>query len=555
MVNMIAALASADRPDGGWLLQTLADDGTPMAEPVRIGSVGELRTWEATAPRWLWDNTEAGYQALLTAGLRVSRCHDVTLTERILLGRADMHGEPASAVAVHARRHGLAVPADPPCGPDVQAAGLFEVQPRSAAPSLEILGEAYRDQLARSGGDLGLRLLVAAESAAGLAAVEMGHVGLPLRADVLDEVLTAALGPRPAAGDRPARLVALAAVIGQAFGEPVNPDSPQELRAAFGRAGIELPSTRSAVLRTVDHPAAGPLLAYKELSRLFSANGWNWLAEWVRDGRFHGGYLPGAVVSGRWAARGGGALQLPKLIRRAVIADPGHTFVVADAAQLEPRVLAAISGDPALAAVSRRTDLYAALASDGFGGDRAKAKVAMLGALYGATSVESGRLLATLNQRYPVAMAFVEGAARRGEVGGSVAAVLGRTSPTPRPQWWAQQQAGSLPDATPAQERRARQLARDRGRFTRNFVVQGSAADWAGVWLSGLRRDLQGIPGAELVLFQHDELVVHVPTHGAAQVGELAVAAAEAARAMVFPGSDISTPVRPKAVTCYADAK
>jgi DNA polymerase-1 len=243
------------------------------------------------------------------------------------------------------------------------------------------------------------------------------------------------------------------------------------------------------------------------------------------------------------------------LVRRAVIAEPGHTFVVADAAQLEPRVLAAISKDPVLQAVSQQNDLYTALADDGFGGDRAHAKVAMLGAMYGATSGEAGRLLGTLRRRYPVAMACVEDAARQGELGGTVVSVLGRTSPAPGQEWWDQLQAGSLPDATPAQERRARQVARDRGRFTRNFVVQASAADWAGVWLSGLRRDLRSVPGAELVFFQHDELVVHVPVESAERVSELTVAAAEAARALVFPGSTVATPVRPVVVDCYADAK
>jgi DNA polymerase-1 len=385
--------------------------------------------------------------------------------------------------------------------------------------------------------------------------VEMSQLGLPLRADVLDRILTDALGPRPAAGTRPAKMTALATQIVEAFGSPVNPDSAAELRAAFGRVGFDIESTRSWVIREIDHPATAPVLAYKELSRLWTANGWNWMAEWVHEGRFHAGYVPGGVVSGRWAARGGGALQIPKLVRRAVIADPGHVFVVADAAQLEPRVLAALSRDPPLTGFSQQNDLYTALAQDGFGGDRAHAKMAMLGAMYGATSGEAGRLLPTLRRRYPVAMACVEDAARKGELGGTVASVLGRTSPAPGPGWWELLQTGSLPDATPLQERQARQIARDRGRFTRNFVVQGSAADWAGVWLSGLRRDLRSVPGAELVFFQHDELVVHTTTGSAPEVAELTVAAAESARDLVFPGSPVAFPVRPVILECYADAK
>ncbi len=554
---VIAALAARVGPEPGWLVQTLSDAGVPIADPVVVRSADQLKQWERQRPRWIWDSTEPIYQPLLALGFSPLRCHDITLTERILLSREGRYGAPAAAVAVYARLHRLPVPADPVAIDAGAHPALFEAADEHApvVDPLTAVREAYVDQVARMGSDNRLKLLVAAESAAALAAVEMGHLGLPLRADVLDRILTETLGHRPTAGNRPTKMAALAAEITAAFGNSVNPDSPLELRAAFRRAGFDIETTRSWVVKDLDHPAVGPVLAYKELARLFTANGWNWLAEWVRDGRFHAGYVPGGVVSGRWAARGGGALQIPKLVRQAVIAEPGHVFVVADAAQLEPRVLAAISGDQLLQAVSQQNDLYTALANDGFGGDRKHAKVAMLGAMYGATSGEAGRLLPTLRRRYPVAMTHVEEAARQGELGGTVASVLGRTSPPPGPGWWDLLQAGSLPDATPAQELRARQIARDRGRFTRNFIVQGSAADWAGVWLSGLRRDLRSVPGAELVFFQHDELVVHTPAETAGIVEDLTRAAAESARTLVFPGSGVATPVRPVTVNCYADGK
>src|SRR4029453_9574318 len=107
---------------------------------------------------------------------------------------------------------------------------------------------------------------------------------------------------------------------------------------------------------------------------------------------------PGGVVSGRWATRGGGALQIPHALRRAVVADPGWTFVVADASQLEPRVLAALSGDEGLARAAAGGDLYAALAADAFGGDRARAKTALLAAMYGG---DVGQLMTVLRRRFP----------------------------------------------------------------------------------------------------------------------------------------------------------
>ena len=52
--------------------------------------------------------------------------------------------------------------------------------------------------------------------------------------------------------------------------------------------------------------------------------------------------------------------------------------------------------------------------------------------------------------------------------------------------------------------------ARARGRFTRNFVIQATAAEWALTLMALVRSGLAGT-GAELVFFQHDEVVVRLP--------------------------------------------
>lgn len=535
-----------------WRIQQLTPDGSAV-DAERLVDIDGLLAAERQQPRWLFDGVAAVYPALLAAGVAVHRCHDVRLTERILLGRQGSFGEPSSAAAVLARAHGDAVPADPDPPTTGGQPGLFDQHATGAArvDQLLALTSALPDQLSRIGDDNALKLLVAAESASALAAAEMGFHGLPWDVDEHDRLLTTLLGSRPATGVRPSILAALADRIVVEFGWPVNPDSPVDLRNAFRRLGFDLESTRSWVLRDIDHPAVAPLLAYKELSRLYTANGWNWIDEWVSDGRLHSEFLPGGVVSGRWATRGGGGLQIPRAIRAAAMAKPGYRLVVADAAQLEPRVLAAISQDRALQAISTDEDLYAGLAADGFGGDRAKAKLAMLGAMYGQTSGEAGRLLATLRLRYPAAMGCVETAARQGEAGGVVRSVLGRMSPPPSESWRSVVAAGG----DGAGERRAREYARSWGRFTRNFVVQASAADWAAVWLSSLRRELRSVAGAELVFFQHDELVVHAPTEVADQVAELTRQTAEQARDLVFPGSTLTTPVRPLIVGNYAEAK
>jgi DNA polymerase-1 len=234
-----------------------------------------------------------------------------------------------------------------------------------------------------------------------------------------------------------------------------------------------------------------------------------------------------------------------------VRADPGWTLVVADAAQLEPRVLAALSQDLRLAEVSASADLYESLAADSFDGDRGRAKIAMLSAMYGGTAGGAGPLLAVLRKRFPQAVGYVEQAARAGEAGETVRSRLGRTSPPPSATWRAMMGA---PEQDETAERRSRQAARNWGRFTRNFVVQASAADWALTVLAALRRRLAGT-AAQLVFFQHDEVLVHCPAELADTVAsEVDSSAAEASR-LVFGPTAVRFPLHAKVVDCYADAK
>jgi DNA polymerase-1 len=156
---------------------------------------------------------------------------------------------------------------------------------------------------------------------------------------------------------------------------------------------------------------------------------------------------------------------------------------------------------------------------------------------------------------------------------------LGRTCPPPSTDW---RGLTAEPDDPAAEEQRAGRSVRARGRFTRNFVVQASAADWAVVFLAGLRRRLGfhpmhnessvpgSVPGAtggaqsaatgsdgqpRLVFFQHDEVIVHCAA-GVAEdvVAAIGAAAAEAGR-LVFGPTPVRFPVTTAVVTSYADAK
>jgi len=541
----VATDGAAGPGAGGWL-RPLARDGTPAGEATHVPDLAAAIAAREAAehPRWVWASTASLYPRLLRAGVRVARCHDLELTEGLLLAHDGRWGEPRSLAAQIARRQGQPVPpdVDPGAAPKGQQALFDELPPppvlRDAENPVDAVGVAYADQLARMRRTVAperFRLLVAVDSAGALAAAEMGHHGLPWRADIHDELLTELLGPAPPGGGMPARLVALKERISEALGGPVHPESPADLLRAFSRNGIVLPSTRAWVLRGVDHPAVPLVLEFKELYRLWTAHGWAWRAQWVHNGRFHPEYVPGGVVSGRWATRGGGALQIPKVVRRAVVADEGWKLVVADAGQLEPRVLAAMAGDAGLAAAGRAGDLYQALADEAFAGDRDRAKVALLGAMYGQTGGLAAPALAALRARFPVAWEFVERAAREGEAGGLVRSWLGRTCPPPD---------GPLTSG---------ERARARGRFTRNFVVQATAAEWALALLATVRTQLPA--PAHLVFFQHDEIIVHTPAELAPAVVAAVEAAGETARRLLFGDTVVRFPLGISTVDCYADAK
>jgi DNA polymerase I len=540
---------------GSWLVQSLDDTGRPTAAPVDLPDDAALAATvtglegapgSPTSTRWVWRGTTGVYPRLLAAGVRVARCHDLDHTEALLLGHegrwAHLARRPATVVWDDDRGEQPSLLDE--LGRHDDAVAAADRLPRLLAEHAEQVQRLTAARVANPR----LPLLVAAECAAALTAGELGHVGLPWDGDAHDAILTELLGTRTTPPVRPEHLQHLADQVAAALESPgLNVDSPTDVLRALRRAGLPVASTGRGQLSRYDHPVVPLLRRYKELSRLWTAHGWAWRAAWVRQGRFHPEYLPAGVVSGRWATRGGGALQIPKAVRGAVLAPPGRRLVVADAGQLEPRVLAALSRDPGMVAATEAGDLYTAIATTALGraDARAEAKLALLSAMYGGGA--GSPALAALKRRFPAATALLEQAATTGEDGGSVRSILGRVSPPAGPSWLV-----GLDDAT------AGSHARSRGRFTRNFVVQASAADWAAVLVAGLRTRLARLPvndgwQPQLVFFQHDEVMVEC---AADQVDDVVVAVAEAgaeATSLVLGDSGVRIPLTAAALDSYAD--
>ncbi|HSO53366.1 MAG TPA: bifunctional 3'-5' exonuclease/DNA polymerase, partial [Actinomycetes bacterium] len=173
--------------EGGGLLQAVAEDGTPQGPPELVRDLAAVvaERERAGRPRWVWAATAELYPGLLRAGARADRCHDLGLTEGILLAADGRWGEPRSFPAAWARLRGLPVPDD-----TARAAGRWGGAGQPALFDHDLLGQpdpaellerlvaVHADQQRRMAGGTdgvapqwpgGLGLLVAAESAGALA--------------------------------------------------------------------------------------------------------------------------------------------------------------------------------------------------------------------------------------------------------------------------------------------------------------------------------------------------------------------------------------------------
>jgi DNA polymerase-1 len=164
-------------------------------------------------------------------------------------------------------------------------------------------------------------------------------------------------------------------------------------------------------------------------------------------------------------------------------------------------------------------------------------------------------MVAGLTRRYPDAFGLVEAAARAGERGQVVRTLLGRGSPGLGEAWDRDSDDRRIDDDSQARLRRAY------GRFTRNFVVQGTGAEWALCWIADLRNRLWrmggGSPllaGPHLVFFLHDEVVVHAPSALADEVAAHTSEAAATASRLLFRDIGIDFPLNVSVVRSYADA-
>jgi DNA polymerase-1 len=269
--------------------------------------------------------------------------------------------------------------------------------------------------------------------------------------------------------------------------------------------------------------------------------GYNWLDQHLGvDGRLRGEWSGSDGAAGRMTASAG-LHNMPANLRSAVVAEPGHVFVRADLGQIEPRILAAVSGDRALATATADDDMYLPVASQ-LGVDRATAKVAVLGAMYGQTTGHGAVALRGLELAYPVAMRYLTEADLAGQVGRDIRTYGGRL---------VRMESGS---DTELSDRDNRSRAAAQGRYGRNAMVQGAAAEFFKVWAVTLRSRAAAV-GAEIVLCLHDELLVHAPAEHGAAVADLLVACLHEAAAHWAPSDAVRFVADVSVIERWSDAK
>ena len=367
------------------------------------------------------------------------------------------------------------------------------------------------------------------------------HVGMPVEARVLEEV-----------GEEIAvEVEELERRIYEDAGVEFNIGSPKQLgEVLFER--LSIPPTRKTktgystdarVLQQLalqGYTIADRIIRYRELTKLRGTYVDGLRAEIREDGRIHGKLHQTTTATGRISSDSPNLQNIPirtelgTRIRDAFTASEGRKLVVADYSQIELRILAHMTGEPALVESFRNgEDIHTRTASEIFDVRmesvtpelRRRAKMVNFGILYGISGFglasrlgggihpkEADRYIERYLERYPRVTALIENtfseARERAEETGEapyVTTLFGRRRYVP-------------------ELRSANKNERKQGeRFAFNARVQGTAADIIKVAMVDLQPRLRAL-NTDMLMQVHDELVFDTD---AERVEEVAALAAE----------------------------
>jgi DNA polymerase-1 len=327
-----------------------------------------------------------------------------------------------------------------------------------------------------------------------------------------------------------------------AAGSEFNLNSTPQLRALlFGKLQLPAlkktktgPSTDVEVLEqlaAMGHEVPRLLMEYRELSKLKSTYV-DALPTYINPetGRIHTSFNQVGAATGRLSSAEPNLQNIPvrtargESIRRAFVAAPGHRLLVADYSQIELRLLAHFSGDPAFVeAFERGGDIHRQTAAVIFGVSqeqvtaemRARAKTINFATIYGQGAAALARQLGiTLDE----AKAFIRHYFERFA---GVRAWLDGTIAEARQKGYVETLFGRRRYITELKDRSFTVRAFGE-RTATNSPLQGSAADLIKVAMIRLHAALREERLAtRLVLQVHDELMLEVPEQESVPATEL----------------------------------
>ena len=248
------------------------------------------------------------------------------------------------------------------------------------------------------------------------------------------------------------------------------------------------------------------------------------------SGRIHTSFHQTVTATGRLSSSDPNFQNLPirtemgRMIRAAVVPEPGHQLLSVDYSQVELRILAHFSRDPVLLDAFRRgEDIHQRTAQEVFGLQaqmepaecRRRAKTINFGVIYGQSAFglarelkvpryEAQRFIDAYFARYRGVNAWIDATLEAARQAGAVKTLFGRVRP--------------VPDLH-SKDANRRGFAE---RVAVNSPIQGTAADlmkmaMIEVWQALRTRH----PGARIILQVHDELVLEVPEAELADVRAL----------------------------------
>jgi DNA polymerase-1 len=360
---------------------------------------------------------------------------------------------------------------------------------------------------------------------------EVEEVGMPVDVATLEAVGAEIEG----------RVEELERRIYEEVGHPFNIGSPKQLGEVLFEE-MSIPPVRKTktgystdvkVLQqlAIEHPVAEHIITYRELTKLRGTY-IDGLVKLISDeGRIHSTLNQTTTATGRLSSDSPNLQNIPvrtelgARIRDAFTASEGRELVIADYSQIELRILAHMTGEPALVeSFVQGEDIHTRTASEVFDVRmesvtpelRRRAKMVNFGILYGISGfglatrlgnvhpAEAERYIKRYFERYPRVTEFMRETLKEAEELGYSTTLFGRRRYVP-------------------ELRNSNKNVRKLGeRIAFNARVQGTAADIIKVAMVDLQPRLPSL-GADMIMQVHDELVFDVDEDRVEEVAGLAV--------------------------------